>query len=66
VDWFRRYMADPPSAEVWEDANWAKAVEAWGRNPTTQQIAEKTVWRDGRLAALVAHKRSQKPHSEPE
>jgi L-gulonate 3-dehydrogenase len=64
VDWFRRYMADPPPASVWDDANWAKAVEAWGRNPTPEQIAEKTVWRDARLAALVAHKRSQKPHEQ--
>jgi hypothetical protein len=36
-----------------------KAVEAWGRSPTAGQIAEKTVWRDARLAALVAHKRAQ-------
>jgi 3-hydroxyacyl-CoA dehydrogenase len=28
VDWFRRYMSDPPSPSVWDDANWAKAVEA--------------------------------------
>lgn len=66
VDWFRRYMADPPPPSVWDDANWAKAVEAWGRHPTAQQIAEKTVWRDARLAALVAHKHSQKPHCETE
>ena len=65
VDWFRRYMADPPQASVWDDTSWANAVEAWGRRPTQEQIAEKTVWRDARLAALVAHKRSQNPH-EPE
>jgi 3-hydroxyacyl-CoA dehydrogenase len=59
VDWFRRYMADAPSPSVWDDASWRKAVEAWGRSPTPAQIAEKTVWRDSRLAALVAHKRSQ-------
>jgi 3-hydroxyacyl-CoA dehydrogenase len=63
VGWFRRYMADAPPASVWDDASWAKAVAAWGRNPTPEQIAEKTEWRDARLAALVAHKRSQKPHS---
>jgi 3-hydroxyacyl-CoA dehydrogenase len=63
VDWFRRYMADSPSPSVWDDANWAKAVEAWGRNPSPTDIAEKTIWRDARLAALVAHKRSQKTHS---
>jgi 3-hydroxyacyl-CoA dehydrogenase len=64
VDWFRRYMADAPPPSVWDDASWAKAVEAWGRSPTSTQIAEKTVWRDNRLAALAAHKRSQKKHSD--
>ena len=60
VDWFRRYMADPPKSSVWDDANWQKAVEAWGRSPTKEQIAEKTIWRDERLAALAAHKRGQR------
>ena len=64
VDWFRRYMADPPQPSVWDDAGWQKAVEEWGRNPSPRQIAEKTIWRDDRLAALVAHKRSQKRHEE--
>jgi len=59
VDWFRRYMADAPPPSVWDDASWMKAVEAWGRSPTAGQIAAKTVWRDARLAALVAHKRAE-------
>jgi 3-hydroxyacyl-CoA dehydrogenase len=62
VDWFRRYLADPPQPSVWDDASWAKAVAAWGRSPTPARIAEKSLWRDERLAALVAHKRSQEPH----
>jgi L-gulonate 3-dehydrogenase len=61
VDWFRRYMADAPSPHVWDEPNWRKAVEAWGRSPTPKQIADKSVWRDERLAALAAHKRAQKP-----
>jgi 3-hydroxyacyl-CoA dehydrogenase len=60
VDWFRRYMADAPPPSVRDDSNWAEAVDAWGRTPTPAQIAEKTIWRDARLAALAAHKRSQK------
>jgi len=60
VDWFRRYMADAPSPSVWDDSSWARAVDAWGRSPTPAQVAEKTIWRDARLAALAAHKRSQK------
>jgi L-gulonate 3-dehydrogenase len=64
VDWFRRYLADQPSPAVWDDANWAKAVEAWGRSPTPEAIARKSEWRDARLAALAEHKRSKKPYPE--
>jgi len=61
--WFRRYMADLPPASVWDDDQWQRAVDAWGRAPTPEQIAAKSLWRDQRLAALVAHKRGQKPSS---
>ena len=64
VPWFRRYMGDHPSPRVWDDAQWKLACEAWGRSPSPAQIAEKTLWRDERLAALVAHKRAQKTHSD--
>ena len=60
VDWFRRYMADAPPASVWDDASWQRAAAAWNRSPTPAEIASKSVWRDERLAALVAHKRAQK------
>ncbi|MBL8340179.1 MAG: 3-hydroxyacyl-CoA dehydrogenase [Rubrivivax sp.] len=59
VDWFRRYMADAPPASVWDDAQWQRAAAAWGRTPTPAQIADRSRWRDRRLAALVAHKRGQ-------
>jgi L-gulonate 3-dehydrogenase len=61
VDWFRRYMADAPPASVWDDAGWEKVVAAWDRAPSPGEIAAKSAWRDERLAALVAHKRSQPP-----
>ena len=64
VDWFRRYMKDLPPASVWDDANWQIAAKAWGRTPTPAQVAEKSQWRDERLPAFVAHKRTQKPHSD--
>ncbi len=57
--WFRRYMADLPPATVWDDAGWQRAADAWGHTPTTQEIAAKSLWRDDRLAALVAHKHAQ-------
>ena len=62
--WFRRYVADLPPASVWDDEQWHKAADAWGRTPSAAEIAAKSVWRDERLAALAAHKRSQKPYRE--
>jgi len=59
--WFRRYMTDLPPASVWDDAQWQRAADAWGRTPSPGKIAAKSVWRDRRLAALVAHKRAQEP-----
>ena len=63
VPWFRRYVADLPPTTVWDDAQWKLAAAAWNRTPTASEIADKSLWRDKRLAALVAHKRAQKPHS---
>ena len=63
--WFRRYMEDLPPATVWDDAQWQRVADAWGRTPSPGKIAAKSVWRDRRLAALVAHKRAQEP-SDPD
>ena len=63
VPWFRRYVADLPPASVWDDSEWKRAAAAWNHAPTPAQIAAKSEWRDACLAALVAHKRAQKPHS---
>ncbi len=60
--WFRRYVADLPPASVWDDPQWKKAAAAWGRTPSAAEITDKTVWRNERLAALAAHKRSQEPY----
>jgi 3-hydroxyacyl-CoA dehydrogenase len=62
VPWFRRYVADLPPPRVWDDAEWKRAAAAWGHVPSPQEIAAKTLWRDQRLAALVAHKRAQEKH----
>jgi len=58
--WFRRYVADLPAPSVWDDGQWQRAAEAWGRHPTPHEVAQKSLWRDERLAALAAHKRMQK------
>ena len=49
----------PVTAEVWGKENVGRAVASWGRVPTPQHILDKQRWRDDRLAALVAHKKSQ-------
>ena len=54
--WFRRYMQDLPPPEVWDDAQWQRVAEAWGTPPTTVEVADKSRWRNERLAALAAHK----------
>jgi 3-hydroxyacyl-CoA dehydrogenase len=60
--WFRRYVADLPPPSVWDDEAWQQAAAAWGPPPSAEQIADKSRWRDRRLAALAAHKRAQKPY----
>jgi L-gulonate 3-dehydrogenase len=57
--WFRRYMADMPKPSVWDDANWQKVADAWGPAPSNADVAKKSIWRNQRLAALAAHKKSQ-------
>jgi len=44
---------------VWDEANWRQVAEAWTKALTSERIAAKSLWRDERLAALVAHKRAQ-------
>ncbi len=61
VPWFRRYLADLPKPQVWDDARWRAAAAAWGPPPDARDVARKSRWRDDRLAALAAHKRGQKP-----
>ncbi len=61
VPWFRRYMADLPTPGVWDDAQWQAAAAAYGPAPAAAEVAKKSLWRDERLAALVAHKRGRNP-----
>lgn len=59
VEWFRRYAADPAPASTWDDAAWQRVAEAWPRALDAGCVARKSLWRDERLAALLAHKRAQ-------
>jgi 3-hydroxyacyl-CoA dehydrogenase len=50
----------PFTPDIFGAENVARIVADWGRSPPPEGIAEKSRWRDERLAALQAHKRSQK------
>ena len=56
---YRRLAADPPKPEVWDDANLARVLAAWGETPPPEMLAAMSAWRDSRLAALRAHKAEQ-------
>jgi L-gulonate 3-dehydrogenase len=61
VPWFRRYAADLPTAQVWDEAQWRATAAAWGPAPDASEVAQKSLWRNDRLAALAAHKLGRKP-----
>ncbi|MGH6815024.1 MAG: 3-hydroxyacyl-CoA dehydrogenase [Hyphomicrobiaceae bacterium] len=56
-----RLSSRPVTPDVWEAENTARVVASWGHRPTEEEIKQKSRWRDDRLAALIAHKRQQKP-----
>ena len=52
----------PYAPDVLGPENVARVMESWGGTPSADDIARKSRWRDERLAALAAHKTSQKPY----
>lgn len=56
---YKRLQAKPAGVEVYEEANVARILSEWGTQATPDQLAERTRWRDQRLAALAAHKKTQ-------
>ena len=50
----------PFSGDQFEPENVARVMASWGKTPTADAVAQKSRWRDERLAALVAHKKAQK------
>jgi len=56
---FRRLAADPARPAVWEAANAATVGAALGPACSAAERAARTHWRDRRLMALVAHKKTQ-------
>lgn len=51
--------ARPFTPDLFGPENVARIMASWGKSPTAEQIAAKSRWRDERLAALQAHKKSQ-------
>ena len=58
---YRHLQTQPAPAEVWDRQNWSKVVAAWGETPGPDEIAQKALWRNERLAALAAHLKQQQP-----
>ena len=56
---YRRIAADPAPPAVWEAANAAIVGEALGPARPPAELEARTRWRDRRLMALVAHKKTQ-------
>jgi L-gulonate 3-dehydrogenase len=56
---YRSLSADPAKPDVWDEDNVSRILEAWGGAPSADTLACRSVWRDKRLAALRAHKKSQ-------
>jgi L-gulonate 3-dehydrogenase len=56
---YRRLAADPAGPQIWDKENIDRILGAWGGTPDADVLARRSSWRDKRLAALIAHKRSQ-------
>jgi len=56
---YKRLQSKPADVGVYEDGNIANILKEWGKQATPDELAELTKWRDQRLAALAAHKKTQ-------
>jgi 3-hydroxyacyl-CoA dehydrogenase len=54
-----RTSSTPMTPDVWGKENVGRVATSWGRAPSPEDILTRQRWRDDRLAALVAHKKSQ-------
>jgi len=56
---YKRLAADPAGPAVYEAANADRVIAAWPHAPSPGRLANRTRWRNERLAALAAHKQRQ-------
>lgn len=64
TDFYKRLQSSPATPQVFEPGNIERILKQWTAPASSERIGARTRWRDGRLAALKAHKRSQ-PAEEP-
>jgi 3-hydroxyacyl-CoA dehydrogenase len=56
---YKRLQSEPAGPDVYEVENVTRILEEWGETPAAERLAARTRWRDARLAALRAHKKTQ-------
>jgi 3-hydroxyacyl-CoA dehydrogenase len=56
---YKRLAAEAAGPDIYEEPNLGRAIAAWPHELTPGRLADRSRWRNARLAALVAHKRSQ-------
>ncbi len=71
VDYCERYgetllslSRETVTEELWSRETRQKVADSWGEAPTAAHVAEKSLWRDDRLAALAAHMRASRKFGE--
>ncbi len=56
---YKRLAAEAAGPDVYEEPNLGRVIAAWPYEMTPARLAERSRWRNARLAAFVAHKRGQ-------
>jgi len=62
---YRRLQAAPAGPEVFAPERVEQVLAAWGGDASPERLEARSRWRDQRLAALIAHKRSQPTPADP-
>lgn len=58
TEFYKRLQSDPAGPDVYEAENVTRILDDWNGEPSPEWLAARMRWRDGRLAALIAHKRN--------
>jgi 3-hydroxyacyl-CoA dehydrogenase len=56
---YKRLQASPATPDAYSDTSVSEIVKQWGHTATPERISTRMQWRDGQLAALAAHKKTQ-------